>query len=59
MDNQDKIRQANAIAHVLRLAGILFFIAMAFQIITWKYAMFGGVACFIIAPVVRKIVSGQ
>ena len=59
MDNQDKVRWADTTAHVLRIAGVLFFIAMAFQIITWKYAMFGGVACFIVAPALRKIVSGQ
>jgi hypothetical protein len=59
MDNQEKIRRANAIAHVIRIIGILFFIAMAFQIMTWKYAIFGGVACFIIAPAIRKILIGQ
>jgi hypothetical protein len=59
MDNQEKIRRANAIAHVVRVIGILFFIAMAFQIMTWKYAIFGGVACFIIAPAIRQIMVGQ
>ncbi|MEP7337074.1 MAG: hypothetical protein ABI977_04970 [Acidobacteriota bacterium] len=59
MDTQQKIRQANTIAHVLRVVGILFFMAMAFQIMTWKYAIFGGVACFIIAPAIRKILIGQ
>lgn len=59
MENQNRIRQANAIAYALTMLGVLFFIAMAFQIITWKYAMFGGVACFVIAPAVRKIVGGQ
>lgn len=59
MDNQEKIRWANAIAHVVRVIGILFFIAMAFQVMTWKYAIFGGVACFIIAPAIRQILVGQ
>ncbi|MFN0109348.1 MAG: hypothetical protein ACKVZH_10890 [Blastocatellia bacterium] len=59
MDNSEKIRRANSIAHLLRLIGILFFIAMAFQVITWKYAMFGGVACFIAAPVIRRILAGE
>lgn len=58
MDNQEKIRRANAIANILRVGGVLFFVAMAFQIITWKYAMFGGVACFIITPAVRRILVG-
>lgn len=59
MDNQAKVRQANAAAQVLRVIGILFFVAMAFQVLTWKYAMFGGVACFILAPAVRRILIGQ
>ncbi len=59
MDNSEKIRRANSIAHLLRLIGILFFMAMAFQVITWKYAMFGGVACFVAAPAVRRILAGE
>jgi len=59
MDVQEKHSRANAIAHTLRLIGILFFIAMAFQIITWKYAIFGGVACFIAAPAIKRIITGQ
>lgn len=59
MDNSEKIRRANSIAHLLRLIGILFFMAMAFQVITWKYAMFGGVACFIAAPAVRRILASE
>ena len=59
MENQAKVRQANAIAHAVRVIGILFFIAMAFQVMTWKYAIFGGVACFIIAPALRRIIIGQ
>lgn len=59
MENPDKIRQANSIAHLIRLVGVLFFIAMSFQVMTWKYAMFCGVACFIIAPVVRRLMVNQ
>jgi hypothetical protein len=59
MDNSEKIRRANSIAHLLRLIGILFFMAMAFQVITWKYAMFGGVTCFVAAPAVRRILAGE
>lgn len=59
MENTGKISQANMVAHLIRTIGVLFFIAMAFQIMTWKYAMFGGVACFIIAPVIRKMISDQ
>lgn len=59
MENQDNIRQANSIAHLIRLVGVLFFVAMSFQIMTWKYAMFCGVACFIIAPAVRKLIADR
>ena len=59
MDTSQKIRQANSVAHSLRLVGVLFFIAMAFQVITWKYALFGGVACFVIAPAIRRILLGE
>lgn len=59
MENTEKIRQANMVGHLIRTIGVLFFIAMAFQILTWKYAMFGGVACFIIAPVIRKMIADQ
>lgn len=59
MENTEKMRQANMIAHLLRLIGILFFMAMAFQILTWKYAMFGGVACFIMAPAIKRLIAGQ
>ena len=46
---------ANTAAIILTTVGILFFIAMAFQVLPWKYAMFGGVACFILAGAVRRI----
>lgn len=59
MENTEKIRQANRIAHLLRLIGVLFFIAMAFQILTWKYAMFGGVACFLMAPAIKRMIAAE
>ena len=46
---------AKVVAILLTTVGILFFIAMAFQVLPWKYAMFGGVACFILATAVRRI----
>ncbi len=50
-----KIRMANAIAHSIRTVGVLFYIAMAFSLMSWKYAIFAGTACMIIAPVVRRL----
>ncbi|MEO6724103.1 MAG: hypothetical protein ABIU20_03735 [Blastocatellia bacterium] len=59
MNDPQKIRQVNAIVQVLNVVGLLFFIAMAFGVITWKYAMFGGMACFVIAPSIKRITIGQ
>jgi len=50
-----KIRTANTVAHVIRIVGALFYIAMAFSLMSWKYAIFAGTACMIIAPVVRRL----
>jgi hypothetical protein len=50
-----KIRTANAVAHIIRTVGVLFYIAMAFSVISWKYAIFAGTACMIIAPAVRRL----
>jgi len=50
-----KIRTANAVAHIVRTIGLLFFIAMAFGLMSWKYAIFAGTACMIIAPLVKRL----
>ncbi|HKQ74814.1 MAG TPA: hypothetical protein VJ810_14065 [Blastocatellia bacterium] len=50
-----KIRTANAVAHIIRTIGVLFYIAMAFSLMSWKYAIFAGTACMIIAPAVRRL----
>jgi len=55
-----KIRTANAVAHIIRIVGVLFYIAMAFNVMSWKYAIFAGTACMIIAPAVRHLmISGE
>jgi hypothetical protein len=55
-----KIRTANAVAHIIRTFGVLFFVAMAFGVMSWKYAIFAGTACMIIAPAVRRLmISGE
>jgi hypothetical protein len=48
-------KEAKMAAMGLTTIGILFFIAMAFQVLPYKYAIFGGVACFIIAGLVRRL----
>ena len=40
---------------LLTTVGILFFIAMGFQIMSWKYAIFSGVACLMLAATIRRI----
>jgi uncharacterized membrane protein YqjE len=37
------------IARVLGLVGVLFILAMAFDMMPRKYALFAGVACFVVA----------
>ena len=55
-----KTRTANAVAHIIRTVGVLFYIAMAFGVMSWKYAIFAGTACMIIAPAVRRLmISGE
>lgn len=48
---------ANMVATVFVVLGILFMLVMAFGVfgIPRMYALFFGVACFVIAPAVRKM----
>jgi hypothetical protein len=50
-----KTRKANAVAHIICTVGVLFYISMAFGVMSWKYAIFAGTACMIIAPAVRRL----
>lgn len=45
MDKQ----KAHVAARVLGLVGVLFMLAMAFDVMPGKYALFAGIACFVIA----------
>ena len=47
--------KANAIAIMVMTLGIIFFIAMAFDVMPRNYALFAGVACFVLATMVRRI----
>lgn len=49
--------KANIVAIALTTLGIIFFIAMAFQILPWNYAIFAGVVCFIVASAVRRYMA--
>ena len=47
--------QSKTAATILTTLGVLFMIAMAFQILPFNIAIFSGVACFILAGTVRRI----
>lgn len=47
----DKAKLASTILGTL---GVLFMLAMAFKILPFNYAIFAGVACFILAGTVRR-----
>jgi hypothetical protein len=42
-------QRASVAARVLGLVGVLFMLAMAFDMMPRKYALFAGIACFVIA----------
>jgi hypothetical protein len=50
--------KANLVAIVLGTLGILFFIAMGLGVIPGKWAIFAGIACFILAGMTRRL-AGQ
>jgi hypothetical protein len=50
--------QANLIAVVLGTLGALFFIAMGLGVMPGKWAIFAGIACFILAGMTRRL-AGQ
>lgn len=42
-------RTASTIAKILGIVGVLFMLAMAFDMMPRKYALFAGIACFVVA----------
>jgi hypothetical protein len=46
--------RVNVVAIGLSTLGVIFFMAMAFQILPSNYAIFGGVVCFILAGAVKR-----
>lgn len=48
-------KESNALAIVLSTIGILFFISFGLQLLPFRYAIFGGIACFIIATMMRRL----
>jgi hypothetical protein len=44
----------NHVAIILGILGTLFFIASGLGVLTWKYAVFAGIACYIIAGAAKR-----
>jgi len=59
MENQDNYRNANAVANIIRVIGILCFIGIGVQLWSWKYGVFAGIACLMLAPAVRKFIEAK
>lgn len=54
MENQTKVRQADALANFIRIVGVLCFIATGLNVVRWSYAVFAGIACFLLAQGLRQ-----
>lgn len=43
------------IAIILSTIGVLFFISTGFSLLPWNIAVFAGIACFLVAGMVRRL----
>ena len=59
MTSPEARRKANVITIILGTLGTLFFIAMGLQVVPMKYAVFAGIACYLLAGAVRKVMVGE
>ncbi len=55
MENPDKFRNVNAVTQLIRVIGILCFIAIGIGLWRWQYGAFAGITCFLLAPAIRQI----
>jgi hypothetical protein len=55
MEHSTDNRRADAITLALRVIGVLCFIAIGIGLWRWQYGAFAGIACFLLAPVVRQL----
>lgn len=51
------LNNPNTLAIILGTLGIIFMMAMAFQILSWNWAIFLGVSCFMLAGMMRRIAA--
>lgn len=59
MENTDQFRSANTVAHLIRVIGVLCFIAIGIGLWRWQYGAFAGIACFMLAPVLRQLLVSK
>ena len=59
MEDQDKLRSANALTQIIRVIGVLCFISIGIGIWRWQYGAFAGIACFLLAPVVQQFLASN
>jgi hypothetical protein len=55
MEHSTVNHKANVIAIALGTLGTLFFISIGFNLMPFKYAAFAGIACYILAGSVRRL----
>lgn len=49
--------KARTMAIVFSTLGLIFMMAMAFQVLPYKYAIFAGVSCFFLAGMCRRFMA--
>lgn len=49
--------KARTMTIVFSTLGLIFMMAMAFQVLPYKYAIFAGVSCFFLAGMCRRIMA--
>ena len=54
METSKRIPNPNFVVQTIRVIGVLCFIASGLSILPWNYAVLAGIACFLLAPVVRQ-----
>ena len=59
MEHSKVNHKANVITIALGTLGTLFFISTGFNLMPFKYAVFAGIACYILAGAVRRIMLAQ
>ena len=48
-------QMAKTVALILSTIGVLFMISTGFSLLPWNIAVFAGLACFIVAGLVRRL----